>query len=240
MSAHERPPAADHLTVLATGEVEVVGRLPWSSNGTFLVTCRAGDVELPAVYKPERGERPLWDFPGGIFRREVAMYVVSDFLGWDLVPETLVRVDAPYGIGSLQRFVDADFSQHYFTLIDQPATHGPLRTMAALDVAANNTDRKSGHCLLGRDGAIWGIDNGLCFHPIPKLRTVIWDFAGEPIAPAELEALARLADGPPAELGDLLSVEEIDAVADRAADLVDAGCLPDPDPDRHHYPWPLV
>lgn len=240
MPADERSPAADHLTALGAGDVEVVGRLPWSSNGTFLVTCRGPAGELAAVYKPARGERPLWDFPEGIYRREVAAWVVSEHLGWGLVPETIVRDDAPFGVGSLQRFVDADFSQHYFTLVEDPATHDRLRMLCAFDVVVNNTDRKSGHCLLGRDGAIWAIDNGLCFHRQPKLRTVIWEFAGETIPAGLVDDLRRLATDPPGTLGELLDPPEVGAVARRAAALAETGRFPDPDPDRHHYPWPLV
>src|ERR1019366_4815043 len=114
----ERPPATDVVSLLADGEIEIVGRMPWSSNQTFLVTCTAGEEETGAVYKPERGERHLWDFPGGIFKREIAAYELSVALGWNLVPETISRLDAPFGEGSLQQFVDADFSQHHFTLID--------------------------------------------------------------------------------------------------------------------------
>ncbi|MGH9018929.1 MAG: SCO1664 family protein, partial [Acidimicrobiales bacterium] len=185
------------MSLLAEGEIEVVGRMPWSSNQTFLVTCTMGDEETGAVYKPERGERHLWDFPEGIYRREIAAYRLSATLGWDLVPETIARADAPFGQGSLQQFVDADFSQHHFTLVEDPAHHDRLRKMCAFDVVANNADRKSGHCILGPDGTIWGIDNGLCFHREPKLRTVIWEFAGDDIAPALLEDLSGLEDALP-------------------------------------------
>ena len=182
MSEDERAPAADDVTVLRCGAVEIVGRLPWSSNHTFLVECRLGPDVVAAVYKPGRGERPLWDFPPGIYRREVAAFELSRALGWGVVPLTVVRGDdAPLGEGSLQRFVDADFSQHHFTLVEDEAHHDRLRTICAFDVVANNADRKSGHCLLGTDGGIWAIDNGLCFHRQPKLRTVIWEFAGEPV-----------------------------------------------------------
>ncbi|MGH9101588.1 MAG: SCO1664 family protein, partial [Acidimicrobiales bacterium] len=169
--------------------MELRGRMPWSSNATFLVSCTLGGVEMAAIYKPSRGERPLWDFPGGLDRREAAAYELSQLLGWDMVPETVLRGDGPLGPGSLQRFVEADFSQHYFTLVED-ASHGEaLRRIACFDLVANNADRKSGHCLLGTDGQIWAIDNGLCFHDQPKLRTVMWDFAGEPIPPAMLEDL---------------------------------------------------
>ncbi len=148
------------------------------SSPSFASTAR----RCRAVYKPLRGERPLWDFPDGLYRREVAAYELSAALGWSLVPETVARDDGPYGAGSYQRFVDADFTEHYFTLLEQPDHHDLLRRIAVFDLVANNADRKSGHCLLGDDGNIWGIDHGLCFAVPPKLRTVMWDFAGEPIA----------------------------------------------------------
>jgi uncharacterized repeat protein (TIGR03843 family) len=236
----ERPPATGLVTLLAEGEIEVVGRMPWSSNHTFLVTCTSGDAETAAVYKPERGERHLWDFPGGIYKREIAAYELSVALGWDIVPETIARSDAPFGEGSLQRFVDADFSEHHFTLIEDPVHHDQLRAICAFDVVANNADRKSGHCILGDDGRIWGIDNGLCFHKEPKLRTVIWEFAGEEIPAALLEDLAALDGVLPGPLADLLSPGEVEAVRRRARTLVKRGRFPVPNPDSHHYPWPLV
>jgi uncharacterized repeat protein (TIGR03843 family) len=229
---------------LAEGEIEIVGRMPWSSNQTFLVTCKAGEEETGAVYKPERGERGLWDFPEGIYRREIAAYELSVALGWDLVPETIARPDAPFGDGSLQLFIDADFSQHHFTLIEDEHYHPQLRTICAFDIVANNADRKSGHCILDSDGKIWGIDNGLCFHREPKLRTVIWEFAGEEVPAGLLEDLARLTDDDNESLADvlgpLLSAAEIEAVRRRARKLVKRGRFPVPDPESHHYPWPLV
>lgn len=230
--------SADFLEILGRGDVEVKGRLPWSSNGTFLVGLCLDGVAMDAVYKPHRGERALWDFPDGLYQREVAAYRVSEALGWGLVPETLVRNDAPIGVGSLQRFVAADFAQHYFTLLEDERHHESLRQIAVLDLVMNNADRKSGHCLLGEDGRLWAIDHGLCFHDEPKLRTVMWDFAGEPI-PARLAAdAARLATELP-ELSDLLSEREIAAVARRAAAVARIGRFPSPG-DGRPYPWPLV
>jgi len=237
---NQRPPAARHLRLLAEGDIEVVGRLPWSSNHTFLATCVLGKEEAGAVYKPGRGERRLWDFPDAIYRREVAAYELSRALGWDLVPETVERDDAPLGPGSLQLFVPADFSQHHFTLVEEEEHHDRLRAICAFDVVANNADRKSGHCLLGEDGRVWAIDNGLCFHTEPKLRTVIWEFAGEPLPAALVGDLARVAQSPPDTLGPLLSAREVAAVGRRAEALLEAGRFPVPDPDTHHYPWPLV
>jgi uncharacterized repeat protein (TIGR03843 family) len=214
--------------------------MPWSSNRTFLVTCTLDGEELPAIYKPGRGERQLWDFPDGLYRREAAAYALSEALGWDVVPETVVRDDGPYGEGSYQRFVPADFSQHHFTLVEDPAHHERLRRIAAFDVVANNADRKSGHCLLGEDGTIWAIDNGLSFHREPKLRTVIWEFAGEPLPPSLCEGLSALADTFPTRAAGLLGEAEIRATLRRARFLLEDGRFPEPDPDRYHFPWPLV
>jgi uncharacterized repeat protein (TIGR03843 family) len=242
MPEDERSQAADHLSVLADGEVEVIGRLPWSSNQTFLVRCCNDSTEIVAVYKPARGERRLWDFPGGIYRREVAAYELSEILGWTLVPETIERSDAPFGPGSLQRFLSADYSEHHFTLVEDEANHDRLRAICAFDVVANNADRKSGHCLLADDGVVWAIDNALCFHPQPKLRTVIWEFAGEKVPDSLSDDIGRLGSDPEALAGlrRWLSAAEVEAVRIRARALVKARRFPVPDPDTHHYPWPLV
>lgn len=228
------------LEMLRSGRVEVMGRMPWSSNATFLVAVTHEGTELPAIYKPRRGERALWDFPGGLFRREVAAYELATALGWRMVPETLVRHDAPFGEGSLQRFVEADFDEHYFTLLEDEDQHAALRRMACFDLLANNADRKGGHCLLGVDGHLWGIDHGLCFHPDPKLRTVIWDFAGEPVDDTLVADVRRLGTcGLPAALTGLLELDENRALAARMRNLVKTRRYPPPRTD-HPYPWPLV
>jgi uncharacterized repeat protein (TIGR03843 family) len=220
--------------------VELEGRLPWSSNATFVVALCFEGASSRAVYKPGRGERELWDFPGGLYRREVAAYVLSEALGWGIVPETVARADGPFGPGSYQRFIDADFSQHYFTLVEDERHHDALRRIAVFDLLANNTDRKSGHCIVDGDGRIWGIDHGLCFHADPKLRTVIWDFAGDPIDDGLLADVDRLTRGLPPELNELLDGSERAALARRAAAVVRGGRFPDPDPGSRPYPWPLV
>jgi uncharacterized repeat protein (TIGR03843 family) len=213
--------------------------MPWSSNGTFLASVALGEHNLAAVYKPHRGERPLWDFPRGLYQREVAAFELSTALGWQLVPETVLREEAPLGIGSLQRFVDADFEQHYFTLLEEERHHDTLRTMAVFDLIANNADRKGGHCLLDGDGHLWGVDHGLCFHVQPKLRTVIWDFSGEPIADRLIDDLRRLASCPLGALAGLLDRAECDALVRRAGRLSRMDVFPDPGA-RRPYPWPLV
>ncbi len=227
------------LSLLAEGEVEVEGRMPWSSNATFLVTVTAGEACTRAIYKPIRGERPLWDFPSGLHRREVAAWELSEALAWALVPPT-VRRTGPFGEGSLQQFVAADFEQHYFTLHEsRPDLHDRLRTVCAFDLVVNNTDRKSGHVLLGLDGHIWGIDHGLCFAAEPKLRTVIWDFAGEPVPDDVVAAVATVADEVPPAVAELLDGDEVTALRRRAGALVTRPTFPH-DRTGHRYPWPLV
>lgn len=239
MPPDKRPPTPQPLTILSEGSVELRGRLPWSSNGAFLAIACLADVEVPCIYKPHRGERPLWDFPDGLYQREIAAYEVGAALGWGLVPETVLRADGPLGPGSLQRFVEADFEQHYFTLLAAERWHDELRRIAVFDLVVNNADRKSGHCLVAEE-RIWAIDNGLCFHVAPKLRTVIWDFGDDPIPQGLRDDLARLAASPPASLTGLLHDEEIDALSRRAAAVSRLRRLPDPEPDARPYPWPLV
>lgn len=235
---------ADAVELLRTGELRVLGRLPWSSNATFLVDVSPGDdpgaeVALQAVYKPARGERPLHDFPPGLHRREVAAYELSAALGWDLVPPTVLR-DGPLGPGSLQLFVLADFEQHYFTLRERSELHPALRRLCAFDVVANATDRKGGHVLLEGGDHVWAIDNGLCFHAVFKLRTVLWDFSGDPLPGDVCDGLSLLmTDGPPEALAELLDATECAALATRAEVLLSDGRFPT-DPSGRRWPWPVV
>lgn len=248
MSRDERAFEADVtgvsvLDALATGELEILGLMPNASNDTFLVRATGGDGAILAVYKPRRGEAPLWDFPEGtLCAREVAAHAVARELGWPNVPPTVLR-DGPAGPGSVQMFVEFDPSQHYFTL--EGAGHDDdFRRIALFDALVNNADRKGGHCLLGEDGRIWVIDHGVCFSAVPKLRTVIWSYLGEPIPDALIEDLYRirpgLADGPLRRtLAGLLSDAEIAALADRLEDLVRSATFPGPGSERP-YPWPPV
>jgi hypothetical protein len=232
--------AAEWCELLEHGELEVLGRMPWSSNATFLVNVESGGVETRGIYKPGRGERPLWDFPDAIYRREVAAYALAVELGLDIIPETIVRESAVYGEGSLQRYIDADYDEQYFTLIEDPANLEALRVIAAFDVIANNADRKGGHLLKDGEGQIWGIDHGLCFHQETKLRTVMWDFATEPIPEVVVEWLERLQSEGGACLSELIDSDEIEAVLRRAERLVRVGTFPVPHNDHRAYPWPLV
>jgi uncharacterized repeat protein (TIGR03843 family) len=240
-------PADDVRQLLRAGTITLQGLLPWSSNYTFLGTVSHGGLEVRIVYKPVRGERPLWDFPAStLARREVAAYVVSAALGWGLVPPTVLR-DGPHGMGSVQLFVDADPDAHYFTFHSEPIYQQRLRSLALFDVIINNADRKGGHCLCGDEGAVWAIDHGVCFHCDPKLRTVIWEYAGEDIdgqLAADILALSALLDQAsapaPLELRFLLSPAEYAALQQRVRTLIDDGHFPSPPDDRRVIPWPLV
>jgi uncharacterized repeat protein (TIGR03843 family) len=231
--------STDVATLLTRGDVTLKGRLPRSTNATFLVEVTLDGACALAVYKPERGERPLWDFPPGLFKRELAAYHLSEALGWGLVPLT-VRRDGPYGEGSLQEFVHADFSQHYFTLCEDAAHRERLARICAFDLVANNADRKSGHCLLGPDGRIWAIDNGLCFNVDPKLRTVIWEFAGTPLSDDVRDDLRRFVKhGVPSAFSELLDARECAALLSRAKRLAHVGRFPG-EGAGDRYPWPVV
>ncbi|CAN5600154.1 hypothetical protein BH24ACT4_BH24ACT4_13700 [soil metagenome] len=194
---------------------------------------------LKAVYKPLQGERPLWDFPEGLYRREVAAYELSRALGWDLIPGTVDRDDV-LGVGSLQRFVEADFSRHYFVLRDEGRHDDQLLRMGVFDLLVNNTDRKGGHVLVDDADHIWGIDNALCFSTEARLRTVIWDFAGEAIPDELMDAVVALVDeGLPDSVTDHLLDEEADRLLRRAR-VVRSGAQMPHDPTGRQIPWPLL
>jgi uncharacterized repeat protein (TIGR03843 family) len=243
-----RGPSGQRIVeLLREGDLALHGLLPWSSNYTFLGEVAGSQGKAFVVYKPSRGERPLWDFPrGSLAKRETAAYVLSRALTWDLVPPTVVR-RGPHGPGSVQLFVNADQDAHFFSFRDDPAYRPALQALALFDVVANNADRKGGHCLSLGVGRVVAIDQGLCFSVEPKLRTVIWDFVGEPIPAGLVSDLERVraglssAGGPlVAELGGLLSRSELRALQQRIESLLIGGCLPEPLPDRRPYPWPLV
>lgn len=237
-----RPPltTADALAILERAHMELLGRMPYSSNATFLVDlCEDGAPVAQGIYKPFRGERELWDFPSALYQRETAAFRLCEQLAWEFVPPTIIR-DGALGIGSLQLFVPARFEEHYFTLLDREHLHDVFRRLCAFDLVANNTDRKSGHVLLGEDDRIWAIDNALTFHAQFKLRTVIWEFAGEPVPETVLDDLARLErDGLAPDLAVLLDPFERDAVLARAQALRREGEFPH-DPTGRRYPWPMV
>lgn len=247
---------ADALRVLQSGTMEIEGVLPWSSNYAFLVSVCEGSSEYRAVYKPRRGERPLWDFPHGTLSlREQAAFLVSEELGWDLVPPTVLR-QGKHGPGSVQLFIAHDPDQHYFSLEGDSTFREPLQKMALMDIVINNADRKGGHVIvelapndagtaLGPEH-IWGIDHGICFNVAYKLRTVVWEFAGDPIPSAmaaDIETFRNRLQMPDGSLrsalAQLLGGNEIDALFQRTERLLLGEVFPSPGPGRH-YPWPPV
>ena len=237
------PKSDDVLTLLGTGTIEVLGLLPYSSNYTFLASVATKGNEIHAVYKPRRGERPLWDFPDGTLgAREVAAWLVSD-ASWGIVPPTVLRDDGPLGPGSLQLFIPHDPDRHYFVLMDDRMEE--LAAFAAFDAVVNNADRKAGHVIEDEDGRLWAVDHGLTFHVEPKLRTVIWAFAEERLTPelrSMLEQLgAALADerGLGAELARILTPEEAAATLERVEALLIEDRFPAPQGPRP-LPWPLI
>lgn len=231
------------LQLLEQGDFsQVHGRLTWSSNATFLASIADGELESLAIYKPRRGERPLWDFPAGtLCRREVAAFIISNALNWRLVPPTILR-DGPSGPGMVQLFIEHDPEQHYFTL--GPQYKPQLQCIALFDCIINNADRKGGHCLLDKQGHIWAIDHGVSFHTQPKLRSVIWEFAGERIPEQFLEDMQAFVECLAEDelnrvLLELLDDREVQALRKRSRALLENPVYPQPGPDMS-YPWPPI
>ena len=244
------PPAAlepeTAMAVLRGGQLELQGRLTIASNATFLGTSSAprpgggSALTVRCVYKPIRGERPLYDFPDRtLAHREVAAYLVSEASGWNVVPPTLLR-DGPFGPGMVQLWIEVDETVDPVGLIR--AGDAGLRRMALFDAVVNNADRKVGHLLPVSSGHVYGVDHGICFAAEPKLRTVLWGWRGQRIPTAERQVLRRLAralDGPLGQdLGSLLAREEVAATRDRLAELLRVGRFPQPDAERPAIPWP--
>ena len=235
----------DAIEILTHGKLELKGQFVLGSNYSFLAAVDHKGRKIKAVYKPMKGEMPLYDFPAdSLAAREVAAYVVSEALGWDLVPPTVIRGNGPFGAGSLQEFIPHNPEDTYFSFED--AVREELRQVAFFDLIINNADRKGSHILLDRKGSFKLIDHGLCFHIDPKLRTVIWDFSGQTIPEAFITDAQHLA-AKLAEPGQILSdleklllPEEIGALAQRIRDLIETPIFPLPDPERRPFPWPLV
>lgn len=251
---------------LRDAPIEVIGRFAAASNATLLVRLEDPDggwPELPldddgdlvmddldpegfAVYKPRAGEAPLWDFPEGtLYRREVAAYEASELLGWDLVPRTIVREDAPHGVGAVQRFVPHDPERHFFALLEEAHEElvAELRRMVLFDLLIDNADRKGGHVLV-EDDHLRLVDHGVSFNVERKLRTVAWAFAGEPVPPSDRQAVAsaagRLARRSATPVFEpLLAPDEIERLVERADEVARLAVFPEPSGDRP-YPWPLV
>ena len=256
--------AAGLITDLAAGDLQLAGRLVQASNATFLATASVGDRQIECVYKPIRGERPLWDFPTGTLgMREVAAYEVSRIAGFDVVPVT-VLAEGPLGPGSLQAWVDADEVQTsglvdlvsstrlplagWFDVVDGldrtdqevsvvHADDAQLRRLAVFDVVINNADRKGGH-ILGSGGRVFGVDHGVSFHTDPKLRTLLWGWAGAELNAEELAAVRLVHDAVPGQLGELISEIEVEALVRRAESLLERARFPRPRGHSPAIPWP--
>ncbi|MEP7003441.1 MAG: SCO1664 family protein [Chloroflexota bacterium] len=229
------------LRLLAEGEMTLQGRILAASNASFLGTVTLGGASATCMYKPVRGERPLDDFPDGtLWKRERAAYLVSEATGWDIVPPTVARDDGPFGAGIAQLWIDIDPNADVWAIVQQPDPR--LRRIALFDAAVNNADRKGGHLLPAASGELYGVDHGICFAAEPKLRTILWDWRGESIAPEELEVLRSLRSklaGPLCQsLQALLAPAEMRAFEVRLDRLIRTKVFPQPSPDRMAVPWP--
>lgn len=240
------PPLPRALELLQHATLDLQGIVPWSTNRTLVVTLREGPDETLGIYKPERFEQPLWDFPAhSLGRREVATFLLAHTLGWPSVPPVVLR-EGPLGPGSLQLYIAHDPQVHFFTLREGQQYRVGLQRIALFDQLINNADRKGGHLLLDPEGHVWAIDHGLTFHAEPKLRTVIWDYAGEPLPPAERSDLLRLqadlapGSAPSNALAELLKPFELDALRERLSALLQDGIYPLPNPNQRCVPYPLI
>ena len=222
--------------IIQHGEIVSCQLSPLGSNYTFVVQVQLGDQTSLGIYKPRDGESPLWDFPSGtLYKREYAAYLLSQVLGWDFIPFTTIR-EGPYGIGTVQLFVEHDPKQTYYSLTEQNAPQ--LKTIACFDLVANSTDRKPNHLILDPDGKLWSIDHGLTFHSDTKIRTVIRDYCGERIPKPLLRHLEKLSkelespQGSLMELVELLRPEEVSALKGRVTWVLTEGVYPGL-PGRH-------
>jgi uncharacterized repeat protein (TIGR03843 family) len=224
-------------TALQHGEYELKGQFAFGSNYTFLVTVSHEGREYPAVYKPTRGEQPLWDFPENtLARREVAAYLVSEHIGFHLVPFTTLRDDGPFGAGSLQQFIDYDPEYHYFSFSDEDKQL--LKPVVLFDLLCNNADRKGSHVFFEKDSHhLYAIDHGICFHEETKLRTVLWDFGGQKIPDHLLAPLSEIKNLLPA-LEPYLNRRELSALCTRAESIIKKAVFPRQPRDRRAMPWP--
>ena len=230
----------DNFLTLTHGDLQVTGRLVDASNATLYATSTVGDQALVCIYKPIAGERPLWDFSDGcLAHREYAAFLVSEFLGFDLVPLTILR-DGPYGPGMVQQWIDIDESIDLAKFFS--TDHPKLRAMALFDAIINNTDRKIGHLLPLDQERVFGCDHGVTFHSEDKLRTVLWQWAGDPFMAEEIELLELARSQVNGNLGELLSPLltelEIVQIERRVSDLLNSGTFPLPNPDWPAVPWP--
>jgi len=227
---------------LENGNISALGLVPIGSNYTFLVDVEYKKQIVKAIYKPEAGEQPLLDFPPGtLYKREYAAYLLSELLTWHFVPTTIIR-EGPYGIGSLQQYIQGDFETNYFTIRETQLAK--LKTIAIFDIITNNADRKASHCFLDRTNTIWAIDHGLTFNEQWTLRTVIWDFINQTIPEfilTQLKILKNQLDTQSSQtiqLESMLTKKEIDKLNQRIENLLLFQRFPSPDKDRRNIPFP--
>ena len=237
-----RAPAddAEARALLLTGEIDLEGRMLDASNVTLVGYIRTGELEAECVYKPVAGERPLWDFPDGTLAgREVSAALVSEATGWRVVPPTVLR-DGPFGPGMVQLWIDGDpdVDLAAFVRSDDPG----LRRMAVFDAVVNNADRKGGHIIPTSDGHVYGVDHGICFSVDPKLRTLLWRWAGQPLPAEAIEVLEKLTGDLMGDLGEQLhehlTRREVRRTQQRVAELLRTGRHPQPSGDWPALPWP--
>jgi uncharacterized repeat protein (TIGR03843 family) len=231
----------DAMHLLANGELTVEGRLIDASNATLYCSVAGDGIEAACVYKPVAGERPLWDFPDGtLAEREVAAYEVSVATGWLIVPPTLYR-EGPLGPGMVQLWIDIDEDINLAGLV-RSRTSSALRRIATFDAVINNADRKGGHLLPTVSGHLYGIDHGVTFHVASKLRTLLWQWAGDDLTDEATDCLRQLRGDLGGALGErlhqLLTVREVRRLARRIDVLLETGCHPQPASDRPAIPWP--
>jgi uncharacterized repeat protein (TIGR03843 family) len=230
-------------TALQHGDLALKGQFMLGSNYTFLVEVTHEDKTYPAVYKPSRGEQPLWDFPEqSLAQREVAAYLVSESLGFHFVPFTTLREDGPYGAGSIQQYIEYDPDYHYFNFSDDDKQL--LKPVVLFDLLVNNADRKGGHVFFENETSppsvtrkLFAIDHGICFHEDDKLRTVLWDFGGQKISD-DLKSRLSLPSNLLADLERYLTPREISALCTRADSILKRGIFPRQPRDRRAMPWP--
>lgn len=239
------PEKAQIMTALREGEMTVQGQFLAGSNYTFMGQIAHEGLEIPVVYKPVRGEQPLWDFPAGtLARREVAAFLISEVLNWDLVPPTVFRRKLPLGTGSLQQYIPHDPEYHYFTFDAQDKQR--LMPVVIFDLLINNADRKGSHILKDEHNHLWLIDHGVCFHEEDKIRTVVWDFAGAQIPDMLLDNLRGLLEGIKKgsavyeQVTEMITPVELAAMKARARRLIDTCRFPHPGGAHRPYPWPPV
>ncbi len=238
-------PKNNSLRILAAGNINLEGEFIWGSNYTFMVNISLEGETATGVYKPSHGERPLWDFPrASLAHREAAAYLVSEAIGWSLVPPTVFRDDGPAGPGSLQLYIEHDPNYNYFNF--DPEDRQRLKSTVLFDYLINNADRKGSHLLVDPNKRLWLIDHGISFHEEDKLRTVIWDFCGEAIPSnlsRDIQLFLQLLKSDPVLLADLqkhLSPAEIRMLEARTAWLASASRFPNPPANRRAHPWPPV